>query len=370
MTKTILIISEPRDIHALVVKKSIETDFGYRCQILNFADLAGTLKILVQPGGNDAWRLGLNHADLDCANLEGLWVRRTFFPRPPERMSEQDKNISKADSREALVGLMFGLERVGIRMINPLSAEQRSSNKILQLQSASKCGMRIPKTTVTNDPKEVQRFSEELAAAGKKTSFKGFKSPPDRMIANQMLTADQMQQLHLLQYSPAIFQEYIEGGDARVTVVGNQIFPARVIAEIPEAAVDWRLQPGTPIERLDLPHGLAEKILLLMKDLGLVYGAMDFKITPEGEFVFLEVNPGGQFLFVEVHTGHEISKAIAGVLCGQSLNQQNQLAVEASVPASRYPSGISPINASTESLLTRQSLPTLVARTAPSAISI
>lgn len=32
-----------------------------------------------------------------------------------------------------------------------------------------------------------------------------------------------------------------------------------------------------------------------MAELGLVYGAFDFVITPQGEWVFLEVNPGGQY---------------------------------------------------------------------------
>ena len=33
--------------------------------------------------------------------------------------------------------------------------------------------------------------------------------------------------------------------------------------------------------------------------LGILFGAFDFIVTPEGEHVFLEVNPAGQFLWVE-----------------------------------------------------------------------
>jgi hypothetical protein len=37
--------------------------------------------------------------------------------------------------------------------------------------------------------------------------------------------------------------------------------------------------------------------------LGLVYGAADFRRTPEGDYVLLEVNPAGEWRFVEERTG-------------------------------------------------------------------
>jgi hypothetical protein len=38
------------------------------------------------------------------------------------------------------------------------------------------------------------------------------------------------------------------------------------------------------------------------------------RLTPEGEYVFLEVNPAGQFLYVEYAAGIPISKALAAHL--------------------------------------------------------
>ncbi|MEN6440250.1 MAG: hypothetical protein ABFD97_16875, partial [Syntrophobacter sp.] len=48
--------------------------------------------------------------------------------------------------------------------------------------------------------------------------------------------------------------------------------------------------------------------------LGLRFGALDLRLTPDGEYVFLEVNPGGQFLFCEIHAGHPITRALAEAL--------------------------------------------------------
>jgi hypothetical protein len=48
-----------------------------------------------------------------------------------------------------------------------------------------------------------------------------------------------------------------------------------------------------------------------MRGLGLEYGAIDLRLTPDGEYVFLEVNPAGQFLFVEHACGLPVSRVLA-----------------------------------------------------------
>ena len=51
-----------------------------------------------------------------------------------------------------------------------------------------------------------------------------------------------------------------------------------------------------------------------MGTMGLIYGAIDMRLTPHGEYVFLEVNPAGQWLFIEERTGQPITAALAGYL--------------------------------------------------------
>lgn len=48
--------------------------------------------------------------------------------------------------------------------------------------------------------------------------------------------------------------------------------------------------------------------------LGLVYGAIDMRLTPAGEYVFLEMNPAGQWLFIEEQTQQPISDHLAQAL--------------------------------------------------------
>jgi glutathione synthase/RimK-type ligase-like ATP-grasp enzyme len=48
--------------------------------------------------------------------------------------------------------------------------------------------------------------------------------------------------------------------------------------------------------------------------MGLVYGAIDLRLTPDGEYVFLEINPAGQFLYIEGATGLPIAAEMARTL--------------------------------------------------------
>ena len=51
-----------------------------------------------------------------------------------------------------------------------------------------------------------------------------------------------------------------------------------------------------------------------MQWFGLIYGAFDCIVTPEGRHVFLEVNPAGQYLWVEAATKLPITAAIVDEL--------------------------------------------------------
>ncbi|WKC46934.1 hypothetical protein [Pseudomonas veronii] len=70
-----------------------------------------------------------------------------------------------------------------------------------------------------------------------------------------------------------------------------------------------------PIHKVHvLPARVQELIMLLMRELGLVFGCFDLILTPEGEYIFLEVNPNGQWLWIESLTGMKITSAIAALL--------------------------------------------------------
>ena len=112
--------------------------------------------------------------------------------------------------------------------------------------------------------------------------------------------------------APVIFQRYVPArADLRVTVIGERIYPAAADMSAGDYAQDVRMNPQVPWSEHKLPDDIAEKLLELMRRLELEYGAIDLRLTPEGEYVFLEINPAGQFLFIQNATGMEIAKGLA-----------------------------------------------------------
>ena len=59
---------------------------------------------------------------------------------------------------------------------------------------------------------------------------------------------------------------------------------------------------------------VAEKLMKLMAEFDLNFGAVDFRLTPDGEHVFLEVNPAGEYLFASERSGQPVPQAIAATL--------------------------------------------------------
>jgi D-alanine-D-alanine ligase-like ATP-grasp enzyme len=44
---------------------------------------------------------------------------------------------------------------------------------------------------------------------------------------------------------------------------------------------------------------------------GMLFGALDFIYSKEGEYVFLELNPNGQWLWLEHESGYNLTKKVA-----------------------------------------------------------
>ena len=67
---------------------------------------------------------------------------------------------------------------------------------------------------------------------------------------------------------------------------------------------------------VSLPPEIETALKTMLTQYGLRFGAFDMIVTPDGEYVFLELNPNGQWLWIETITGAPMSRAIADLLAG------------------------------------------------------
>jgi glutathione synthase/RimK-type ligase-like ATP-grasp enzyme len=100
-----------------------------------------------------------------------------------------------------------------------------------------------------------------------------------------------------------------------VTVVGERMFAAAILPAPDGYDLDYRMDmDGASIESAKLPVETQRGIHALMKRLGLVFGAVDLRRTPDDRYVFLELNPAGEWRFVEERTNQPITYAVAELL--------------------------------------------------------
>jgi glutathione synthase/RimK-type ligase-like ATP-grasp enzyme len=225
--------------------------------------------------------------------------------------------FAKQEAKNALLGL---LDTAHCFWINDPRDEASAQLKPLQLQMAQSVGLRIPRTVITTDPGEARQFIDALAGD---TIYKHMSSATLYDESGRTtspytvkLTAEHINSLDHVAVTPCCFQEnIIKAFELRVVVVGRFCQGARINSqEDPVGETDWRLAARLPWSPYEVPKHVQDQLFALLDALGLVFGAVDMIVTPDGQYVFLEVNPRGQWAFLPDDVTDAIRDAIAGLL--------------------------------------------------------
>jgi glutathione synthase/RimK-type ligase-like ATP-grasp enzyme len=163
---------------------------------------------------------------------------------------------------------------------------------------------------VTNDPALVHNF---LGRCGRVI----YKSISGVRSIVQTLGEQDLRRLERIRWCPTQFQEFVEGCDVRVHVVGEAVFATLIRTE----ATDYRYarqQVNAParLVEVDISDEVAGRCVALTKGLGLEFAGIDLKVTPDKRVYCFEVNPSPAFSYYEAHTDQPISMAVARHLAG------------------------------------------------------
>jgi glutathione synthase/RimK-type ligase-like ATP-grasp enzyme len=192
--------------------------------------------------------------------------------------------------------------------------------KPAQLAVARRLGLRIPRTVITNDPNTIREFHEQCGGAIiYKPHSQTLSIEPGKAAFTGIVSDKTLSSLDLIRHTPGIFQELVaKDCEVRLTVVEDKMFAARILSQKNERTkLDWRTAPyELNYEPTELPADIRDKVRALMAEYGITYSCLDFIVTPDGEYVFLESNPRGQYLWIEYYTGMPITEAIADSLTG------------------------------------------------------
>jgi len=305
----ILIISFPDNEHVEKVRQHLSADHA----VVDVAWFPSSLSLDARFASDfEGMQFALPDGQrVNLGSVGAVWNRRVSSLGLHEEVTDEtSKLFAWSESNEALLGVWYSLNCF---WMNSPTGDEISQRKIRQLQVARQVGLSIPETLVTNDP-NVARDFVLLHGAGKviRKAFRNIaEAPKETSIVNE---AD-LGVIDSVRFAPVTFQKYVPADlDLRVTVVEDDIFAASIRSEA-EYKADYRLGLGSAVvEPYELPQETAERLLELMKIFGIKFGAIDMRVTPEGEHVFLEVNPAGEYLFISQRTGQPIPAAIAAAL--------------------------------------------------------
>jgi glutathione synthase/RimK-type ligase-like ATP-grasp enzyme len=307
---TILILSALEDVHAQAVMAALESQGGH-AEVLNLSEFPTQLELSI--AFNEGWRkFELRHRGggaLDPDAIDAIWWRR---PQPfalPPGMSLDHQRFAQSESTSAFRGLYQALDAF---WLNDPARDAVAGHKSFQLALAQRIGLEIPVTLITNSVEEAQAF---WRAHEGEVIYKQFIGLPGSWRETRRLCRNDEMQAEAIAHAPVIFQRHVPAtADIRVTAVGGVLFAAAADVRHGEYPQDVRMNLDVKYEAHDLPAEVTHKIAILMKTLGLVYGAIDLRLTPEGRYVFLEINPAGQFLYIEEATGQPIAATLARTL--------------------------------------------------------
>jgi len=259
---------------------------------------------------------------IDLSMVTSVYYRRPEINRDHGDLSKGEQSFIHAELLYVLEGLYKILDNA--YWINKVQSIRNAENKIYQLLIAEEIGFNIPESLITSDPNAALQFYNKH---NQQCIIKPIKSGlvqddhEEGVIFTSKVVLDE-NNVNRIVSCPVYLQKLInKDADIRVTLVGNQVFAAKIHSqENAEGIIDWR-KAGVPLPHsvIELPRDIKYKCIKLLEKLQLNYGAVDFILTEGGQYVFLEINPNGQWAWIENRLNLKISDAITGLLSANVL---------------------------------------------------
>lgn len=232
----------------------------------------------------------------------------------PTALDEADAVVVRVIPRGSLDQVIFRVDalrqlaRLGVRVVNPAPAIERTVNKHYTSALLEEAGLPTPATVVAERREDAMEAFRTFGDVVLKPLFgsngRGMVRIREEEVAHRVFRA--------LERERAVYyvQETVdhEGRDVRAFVVGEQ-----VVAAGERRAEGWRtnVARGGEMRRFDLPSDWETTALRAAEAVGVEYGGVDLLPATSGEVFVTEVNgiPGWRGL--QGATGTDIAGAVA-----------------------------------------------------------
>lgn len=316
MKYPVVIFSSEADLHSFAVQKVLRERYSLDSVVLDLAsypsspidgDSFATIELTT-----DGPVARFSKPEIVLDRETAVWWRRPQpFSIPPEVTESVFRQFSEDEWKTTIDGALLAS---GCRVVNDFVSQRRANNKILQLQVARSVGFQIPQTVVTNCMADAAELIKSLpnGAIYKPQTHSKYHVADAREVDESFMSRSK-----LLRIAPVMVQELIPADhDLRINVAGNRVFATKIPTAEREGLIDWRLALDLPMIQTQVHEEVRSRCLALTRGLGLECGAIDLRVTPNGDIVFFEINPAGQFLFCEIDGTLEITEAYCRAILG------------------------------------------------------
>ena len=293
----ICVLGDPEDLSAAYISWLVERR-GAEVVILAENELGLTWSFHLSNDPTQSF-ITIKGTSLLLNEFDGAFVRLNPTPAVHESLGvpQEAEPIYVLERR---YGIHWLLNEVSFPVVNRPYAGRSNSSKPYQMMKLKKNGFNVPRWIATNDEKATAKFITTCSKGAIYKASSGLRS-------QVRLFDDKLMSLMAKGTSPTVVQEYVEGVDVRIHVIGKQIFASQVQSQ----AIDYRFERnGTKYSAVETPSLIQLICLKMAASEGLVLAGFDFRRTPDDEWFCLEMNPVPTFLPYEAGTGQPIGDAI------------------------------------------------------------
>lgn len=268
--------------------------------------------------------IGINKHIVNSSQIKAFWYRRGWFTIKKKSLGDyffNSWNIGKVlnnyiqnetmDVVQFFYSYLNSIKHIGYFNDN-------YTNKLFNLNLASKFGLKIPETIVTTNKSDIEEMLKKFNKIIVKSIKDGgisLNNEFDIGSFTRLILPSDMDEIPNIFY-PSLVQEYAEKEQEIRTFYLNEVcYSACIFSQLDERTkIDFRnynIERPNRIIPFELPLIIQERIKLFMQKLNLTSGSIDLIYTKNKDYVFLEVNPVGQYDFISKRCNFYLDKNIA-----------------------------------------------------------
>lgn len=309
----VLIITTKGDSTATIIAASVRMNGGV-CDIWYTSEFPHRNYHTTRISENQSPRFFVDPLFSSLTKYKTIWLRKIEGENLDSAvLHPDDVAFVRGCLRQYNIALWNCLERllndqsdVPIRWMNQPQKARDAESKILQLSLATKLGISIPDTIISNDPTQIRKFIRSAPNGAIRKSmipFYWMESQTPYANLTSIITEADLPADPILSSYPEIYQHLIhKRSEVRVYIVEDHTFSYHFSPHIKDAPVDWRgfHGRGKGVKVRDQTNEIINTYCRsLMTELNLKTASIEFAYDNDGKIYFLELNQAGQFLWME-----------------------------------------------------------------------